>query len=418
MWTFPSFLWQFFFIFVLITVHRKKLLVLLVCIKKSVLRKMKNFAVSFGDVDNRINQNVGNIHSSNAALSSGTKTNFTSTPNNSFGEDKDTTGKKNKHPYRKAIDAFTVIAYATLITAAVAMNKVNPTAAKKGTKAVGELAQKAAEAKGGPLYRLFNYFGKLKKNSEELTNNLVYGFGTLVVMPLVIMFSPFGKKDATKEDRFFTILRQPISFATLFAMQLTFDKIFKSLVGNLNKYKLLDGIKGKDGKDLYFRREQSIEDIKHALENFHKYSLRKKKYYFNPECLNDPHYKKEMDIIKEHFPKNANRYDLKEFLHCINAITIKMGAAPHREHMDHFNKLFNHYIKQAPQFAEKLDSLVYTGSRGRALKEFSVVIANSILSQALGIMMLNFIYGKMMKQYTKHKENSAQKADSVEGGGK
>ena len=89
---------------------------------------------------------------------------------------------------RKVIDAVTVVSYIAIITSAIAMREFRPRLAKmvdkliKNKKAV-KVSKEAIEEKakfltgenlkGGPLYKMFNYFGKLKENSAELTNNLV-----------------------------------------------------------------------------------------------------------------------------------------------------------------------------------------------------------------------------------------------------
>lgn len=368
---------------------------------------MKNSAVSFGALGVGINSNRVQKYSSDATF----------TANNSPATNSDQAKKeapKKRFTSRDALDAATVVLYISLIAAAIAMNKANPTAKAKAAKA----AETAATSKNptGLVYKIFDYFGNLKRNSEELTNNIVYGFGTLVVMPLVILFSPFGRKKATKEDRVFTVLRQPISFATLFTMQLTFDKIFRTLVPNLNKYRLLDGIIGKDGKEMFFRLEQALDDLKKSLEKDKNGKVREH-FKFNQACLDDKNYQREIEILEDHIEVKGNKFTLEEFIKNIEAIAKAIGAAPKKEDIEAYMKLFDHYVTENPELAEKFKNVIYTNARGKGIREVSVVVANSIVSQALGIMMLNFLYGKMMRKYDEYK-HVMKNAKPVEGGDK
>jgi hypothetical protein len=146
---------------------------------------------------------------------------------------------------------------------------------KKTSSKMEDIAQdaliKADQAdKGGLLYRMSNFFGKAKNIGEELTNNIVYGIGTVVVMPLVILFSPFGKKNSSKEDKTFAVLRQPLSFATMFSVQLTVDKLFKNLIPQLNNLGLLNGVKDKNDNELMFDEDKSKDIFKTELKKQEK----------------------------------------------------------------------------------------------------------------------------------------------------
>lgn len=370
---------------------------------------MKNSAVSFDALGVGINSNKAQKYSSNIAFSAN------KLPQTDSDQNKKEATKK-RFTSRDALDAATVVLYISFIAAAIAMNKANPITKAKVAKVAEDTAKETSKNPVGLGYKLFDFFGKLKRNSEELTNNIVYGFGTLVVMPLVILFSPFGKKKATKEDRVFTVLRQPISFATLFTMQLTFDKIFKTLVPNLNKYKLLDGIKGKDGKELFFRIEQALDDLKKALEKDEKGNPRTN-FSFS-ELINDKNYQREYEILEEHLKKHGNKFTLDEFINAIKQIAAAVGETPRAKEMGYYLDLFTKDIKDNPVLAEKVKNVVYTAARGKGLKEVSVVVANSIISQALGIMMLNFLYGKMMRKYDEYKHTMMKGSKPVEGGDK
>lgn len=349
---------------------------------------------------------------------------------------------------RNTIDIGTVIAYATIVSTAIAIkagrpkllkileklkdNKNNVRIAREELEMGGKYLQGKCE-KGGLLYRCFDKFGKLKNNSYELTNNQVYGFGTLVVMPLVILFSPFGKKDASKEDRMFTVLRQPVSFATLFTMQLTFDKIFKSLVKDLNDYKCLDEVKGKDGKELFFSQSR----IKTVLSDMLKPYGKDHFYSFNQECLRDKiNFKKELEILNDlingevktfvhsrgkvavPISGNHNKFNLKDFTTSISNLITKMGDEPNENSINNLKKLLKPYIERVPNFENTLNNMILANKRSRAVKEVSVIVANSLASQALGIMMLNVLYGKGMKKLAQLKQAKNKNSESVNGGAK
>lgn len=374
--------------------------------------------------------------------------------------------KQNKFPTRKIIDALTVTTYAALIMAAMAIRKCRKgivkdidayADAKKTVKVLREKVDYDAKIisgevkKGGPLYRVFNYFNQLKENSAELTNNLVYGFGTLVIMPLVILFSPIGKKDASKEDRTFTVLRQPISFATVFAAQLTFDKIFKTLIPELNKHRLLDGVK-VNGKELYFSEDRMDEALKEILSK-DKEGKAHHAFSFNEETLNNKSFKDILKPInlhlkgdkKEFVAENnsripveieakGNKFTLEEFTDAIVNLIKDIGDTPVKttrkkigneieettiDKIKPIKQLLSHYEQKFPELFPALDNMAYSGLRSRALKESAVIIANSIASQALGIMMLNFIYGKMMKKYASVKQElTSNKTEQANGGKK
>lgn len=100
------------------------------------------------------------------------------------------------------------------------------------------------------FYKLGEGFQDAKmKLGGELFNNLLYAIGTLVVMPIVVLFSPFGKKNSSKEDKTFAILRQPLSVAATLGMQYTFDKMIDKYVPEIIKQNHLESKSIlKDGK--------------------------------------------------------------------------------------------------------------------------------------------------------------------------
>ena len=77
------------------------------------------------------------------------------------------------------------------------------------------------------FYKMGNWSNNMtKRMGKELYNNLTYALGTLVVMPLVIWTSPFGKKDSSTSDKAYATLRQPFSVLATFTLQAMFDKMF------------------------------------------------------------------------------------------------------------------------------------------------------------------------------------------------
>lgn len=340
--------------------------------------------------------------------------------------------KAKKLTVRKVIDMATIASYALFIGSAIYFNhahspleklssKLSKNAIK--TKSLKESLEHQAEiitgksGKGNWVYRLFSYFGKNKENSAELTNNLIYGFGTLVVMPLVILYSPFGKKSATKEDRTFTLLRQPISFATVFALQYTFDEITKYLIPKMNSYGLLDTVtkKSTNGKqvNILYSRDKALDKIKeffsarinHNEERCFHFDDAEFNRLSNKKPLHHGRIKSLLGFNQD--MKLLNEFKLRKFITIIEEYAGKPGKEGDLKNVLELKALLNNYIKDAPELVDHLENLVFSATRSKAMKELLTVGANSIFSQALGIMMLNFVYGKMMKSYVKWKKDHA-----------
>ena len=338
---------------------------------------------------------------------------------------------KEKWTIRKTVDAVTVVSYIALLGSALYMkSRKSPfvklvekrhaieQAANTLTNELKEVANVTTgkQKEGNFLYKLFDKFGKYKENSEELTNNCVYGFGTLVVMPLVILFSPIGKKDATPEDRTFTVLRQPISFATVFAAQLSFDKIFKSLMKDLNKYDLLKGMKGADGKELQFKKSDTLNNLGEKINEYMK-SKGLNHFSLNTDCFNDEDLHKEKLKYEEQIKKNGNKFKAEEIKTLVSDIIGDEYKVSNKVPLDKINRLLKQYTQNPSVLTEAIEHTFNACLRTRANKEVSVILANSLFSQALGIMMLNVVYGKMMKKYISFKESVAQGAQKNSDGG-
>ena len=94
---------------------------------------------------------------------------------------------------------------------------------------------------GKKFYSLGNWVqNATNKFGKELFNNFIYAFGTLVVMPTVVLLSPTKKEDSKKGDKFFTILRQPFSVAATLIMQYTFDKVLNKKLPDVIKHNMLE----------------------------------------------------------------------------------------------------------------------------------------------------------------------------------
>jgi hypothetical protein len=308
------------------------------------------------------------------------------------------------------------------------------------------------EIKHSHLMKLGEYFGDLKENSDEFTNNLVYGFGTLVVMPLVILFSPFGKKDATKEDRIFTIFRQPISFGTIFAAQLTVEKLVKNLVPELNRFNLIK-IKNKDKEGEFFSAD--INDAKDKFkksfkENFNldkqKEIVDKCKAHFDKKLEEVSKFIKEHDIegksfsseektelIKKWKEQRTLEKDIEKLAELQKQLAENLSVDPQKAQeikpadvagfftdkatsVNEYNKFNDNIVKNFLEKTElegltnEMKEVFTVNRRAGAVKNMTGVLMNSVVSQAIGLIALTFVYGKVMKGYGNYKKSIGDQA--------
>ena len=220
-------------------------------------------------------------------------------------------------------------------------------------------------------------------------------------MPLVIMFSPFGKKDSSKEDKFFAVIRQPISFATMFSIQLTNDKVFSRWAKSLEKQNWLEDkdivdsatrkiIKGENGYS-----EEVISKIKYNSDVLKEHFEQMfKKAGFNTELLKNIYKIKDPQIQKNKF---------KEVLDA-KATELNVPAEKTKELVNSFSRF------------------VEAGGKRKLITESIKIVSNVLVSQVIGCTLLNVIYGKIMKGWTQHKEaavknninNQVQNIDTVD----
>jgi hypothetical protein len=211
-----------------------------------------------------------------------------------------------------------------------------------------------------------------EKHGDELVNNIIYGVGTVIVMPLVILFSPFGKKDSSKEDKMFAILRQPLSFLTMFSIQLAIDKMVKTLKPKVIEKNLLETkeIKVKDGLlEDYKNIEFNEKALKTHFEKFFEHTLTKKEIE-TIFLFNDP---KEMATQLKELLKNK-----------------KLSEKTLKNINETGSDILKHYLQAK--------------SGSKALNTGLTVASNIIISQVIGCTLLNVIYGKSMKQYQNYKK--------------
>lgn len=218
------------------------------------------------------------------------------------------------------------------------------------------------------------WFNKIADQNQELFNNLIYGFGTVVVMPLVILFAPFGKKKSSPEDRLFTVLRQPLSFATMFTMQLTVDKFFKDMVPKVvSKNSLEKDFKDPSGKIIH--------------ENL-KFNSGEYKKHFTEEL-------KTVGGMTSESISNLFKIGDKE------TIKAELKKLPKES-----------YEKLLP----KLEKYSTIKNREKVLAQTIVILGNVLFSAPIGCTMLNVFYGKSMKAMKNHKVDEKAKENNGKGG--
>lgn len=227
------------------------------------------------------------------------------------------------------------------------------------------------QKKGNFWYRLgYKTNAIVERVGEELSNNLLYGIGTVGVMPLVINFSPFGKKNSSKEDKKYATLRQPLSFATMFSIQLTNDKMFKRWSNAVMDQNLLetDNVKTaiKDGNI-----EGVLDEVKYADGALKKHFERVADAILGEGKLSAD----EKGILYKMKNANMQHDKLAEFLSKRNIGT---------ENVEKLLKHFDRYTKAA-------------GNK-RLVGESLKIVSNVLVSQFIGCTLLNVIYGKVMKR--------------------
>lgn len=282
------------------------------------------------------------------------------------------------------------------------------------------------EFEGKSLKKVRNYVYNMGENlqniktklGDELFNNGLYAIGTLIIMPLVVLFSPFGKKNSSKEDKTFAVLRQPLSVAATFGMQLTFDKLIDKYVPEVMKQNKLE-----DKSILNENGEIKLKDEhgKFSFENFEKIK-------YNTDSAKDGF--KELFKVKieegglkgildeseiekifkdKSFEKDAastRQGKLKEILNKkYEGLKLKSLDDLHGE-----SESVKKFKAENPQIAENLEKLLTrfkklttTLDNNTMAIQKSKTMVNVIAASIIGCTFLNVIYGKSMKAYKSHK---------------
>ena len=254
----------------------------------------------------------------------------------------------------------------------------------------------------------------IMRMGEELFNNVTYAFGTLVVMPTVILCSPFGKKESSKEDKFFTVLRQPISVAATLGMQFTFDKLIgkyapevlksnhfedKSILDKNGKIRIFD----EKGQVIRENLDKIIYNTDSAKEGFKKLA---KENLTDEEIVDlftlrsfesegtDTYSNKLKDILNKKYKQfGLHLEDLKD------KAAIDKLRTTHAEKAADVEKLLATFKK----FTRVLDKNTITITKFK-------ILTNVIFASAIGCTFLNVVYGKFMMVVKKYKEQRKQNA--------
>lgn len=317
-----------------------------------------------------------------------------------FGDKEDAPEKKKKKfSFKKFTNVFCTVAGLAIIGASAIYMSKRPNHMKIVDKKAGSLTKKIEvaltdsksvikekEGKGSLALRFGAWINsKVDTIGDELTNNILYAIGTLCVMPPVILWSPFGKKNSTKEDKLFAVLRQPISFATMFSMQLTFDKLLGRVAKTLKEQNAFEDqeIIDEDGK---IKANTKPEKVKFN-ENFHKKIFEKD---LEAAIKTKGGYEKIKGELKSIYDLKSAKVQSEKLDTLLKDSSLNIEASKIKELTEKFNK--------------------YTTVKGKTklVTESSKIAVNVLVSQVIGCTLLNVIYGKVMKAREKGKEKQAK----------
>lgn len=257
--------------------------------------------------------------------------------------------------------------------------------AKKGAKnyienKVGEKTQTIDAALEGQknkglvkfFYNLGDKFQKAKmKLGGELFNNLLYAFGTLVVMPAVVILSP-SKKETSKEDKFFTVLRQPLSVGATLGMQFTFDKLIDKYVPEV--------LKKNDDYNIDTAKSNFKKSTEKLLTGDEINSIFDLKTFEEESA--DTYKGKIKDILNEKFKLNLGSLD-----------EIDKKA----EIFENFKKIKPTEAKKMEEISAGLKAMANVINNNKMAVQKSKTIVNVVAASIIGCTFLNVIYGKTMK---------------------
>lgn len=278
--------------------------------------------------------------------------------------------KKSGISVKKATNAAGIVLGLGSITAIVLSRKLRPKDVKiaekeakdvkKAQDAIANLKDKVTtdKSKMNKYFKAGLWFDKIAGQRKELFNNILYGVGTVVVMPLVILFAPFGKKKSSPEDKAAAVFRQPLSFATMFSMQLTVDKLFSDLVPKfIKKNSFEKNINDASGKPTLY------ENIRFNSGVYKKHLEEQLKTVAGVSA------EKVSDMLKTASDVDSMKKELDK---CCSAEKIKAVLPKVQKYFKIKNE-------------EKL------------LVQSVVILGNVLFSAPVGCTMLNVFYGKSMK---------------------
>lgn len=296
--------------------------------------------------------------------------------------------KKSGISIKKATNVAGIVLGLGSITAIVLSRKLRPKDVKLAEKqakdvkkvsdAIDNLKDKVTVDKSemSKTFKMGLWFDKVSSQNKELFNNILYGVGTVVVMPLVILFAPFGKKKSSPEDKAAAVFRQPLSFATMFSMQLTVDKLFSDLVPKFIKKDSFE----KDIKDA--KGETIFENIR-----------------FNTKAY-EPHLKEQLEKVagfsKDKLP------DLFKTTGDAKAMQNELAKSCSPE--------------KIKAVLPKIEKYFKIKGEEQLLVQSVVILGNVLFSAPVGCTMLNVFYGKSMKAMHPPKGPDKVKDNSEKGG--
>ena len=426
------------------------------------VNNIQNFNKGF--VRKNLNNDINNENKSNLSFTS----NVVESESKSL-EEKEKKEKKNKFSIKNLTNVLgTVAGLGIIIGAAYYMNR-RPDYIKRQAKE-GALAKKlealkvdyecalntlkegdAKEKKGGFLYRAGSWIqNKVDTIGSELTNNIIYAIGTLAVMPPVIMWSPFGKKNSTKEDKLFAVIRQPVSFATMFSIQLTGDKVisrWQKAAENQNLYEnpeIVENGKIKPGTPLEkirYNADKFKENFKNVCEDiFGEHIFESNKSMLNG--IENKPVEEQKDLIKNLLKElNLENRANDELLNIMDdtkmpievrikkllgksfyvskqgdidsIYKVKSNVVQH-EDMEAFLKGLNLSQDKFDKLMSNFEKYVNAAGRKKLVGEAIKIASNVLISQVIGCTLLNVAYGKIMKAREHSKANQLEKQNYQE----
>jgi len=218
---------------------------------------------------------------------------------------------------------------------------------------------------------------KLQSQSKELFNNIVYCFGSLCVVPLVVIFAPWGK-DASVRDRVTTVLRQPLSVVSMLSLQIISDKLCRKFSsGLINKNHL-------EANDIQAALKAKNTD---GIFNKVRYNSKPLKDVFTGAMTKQNLTQEAADILKHKSFESAE----KRLIEIANQKGISGSV------LEGLNSRLKHY-----HMANK---------RAELLKTAVTILVNVFLVVPISTLFLNVLYGKTVQKINEKIDAKKPKAE-------